>query len=304
MDRLQTLRVFHKVVDEGSFAAAARALDLSPAVVTRLVADLEDSVGARLLHRTTRRVSLTTAGESLVLGTRHVLVELDEAFAQARCDTAGVAGTLRLHTTPVLAEHILAPVIASFRELHPDVTFAVEVSASLTPAIEGHDLLLVHDTVSLDADAVVRRIWTSDAVVYASPAYLRAHGVPRTLDDLAHHAALVLKKPGVPAEVWHLSRGDWPGPPSPQAVTVRPVLVSNHVETLLQAALSGAGLVCLPVDLVARHVGNEDLQRVLAPWTAGTPAVYAVLPSRKFLPARTRAFLDHLVAANPLCLAP
>ena len=116
MDRLQSMRVFERVVSEGGFAAAARALDLSPAVVTRLVADLEEHLGTRLLHRTTRRLSLTEAGEAYVERVRAILQDIDEAHNLASAHTQDLAGVLRILAPPLLATHVLAPLLVVCRE--------------------------------------------------------------------------------------------------------------------------------------------------------------------------------------------
>jgi len=121
MDRLNSMRVFQRVVDEGGFAAAARALDMSPAVVTRLVADLEGHLGTRLLHRTTRRQSLTDAGEAYLERVRPLLQDLDEADALVSSRTRDLAGVLRVMAPPVLATHVLAPLVAGFHAQYPSV---------------------------------------------------------------------------------------------------------------------------------------------------------------------------------------
>ena len=118
MDRLLSMRVFERVVNEGGFAAAARALDMSAPVVTRLVADLEEHLGTRLLQRTTRRLSLTDAGQTYLLRVRDILQDIDEADAVASSQTTELAGLLRLHAPPVLASYVIAPLLAEFRRRH------------------------------------------------------------------------------------------------------------------------------------------------------------------------------------------
>ena len=128
MDRLLTMRVFQKVIDEGGFAAAARALDMSAAVVTRLVADLEDHLGTRLLHRSTRRLSLSLAGETYLARVRAILQDIDEADRLTSSQTHELAGVLRVLAPPVLATHVLAPLIAGFRQLYPKILLNIEVA--------------------------------------------------------------------------------------------------------------------------------------------------------------------------------
>ena len=143
MDRLQTLRVFQRVVDEGSFAAAARALDLSPAVVTRLVASLEAHLGARLLQRTTRRVSLTEAGQAYLERIRPILQDLDDADAMVSTLTMEPTGLLRVQTVPALATHVLGPMLAGFRSAYPRIRLLIHVDNQLDPPIEDFDVTLL-----------------------------------------------------------------------------------------------------------------------------------------------------------------
>ena len=129
MDRLLSMRVFQQVANEGSFSGAARKLDLSAAVVTRLVVDLEEHLGTRLIQRTTRRMVLTEAGRLYLDRVNHILDAIDEAHALASAETDEVQGTLRVHAPPVLAVHVLAPLIAGFRCLHPNVVLDIDVDA-------------------------------------------------------------------------------------------------------------------------------------------------------------------------------
>jgi DNA-binding transcriptional LysR family regulator len=157
MDRLLSMRVFTRVVDEGGFAAAARALDMSPPVVTRLVADLEDHLGTRLLQRTTRRVSLTEAGQLYLNRVRSILQDIDEAHEVTRLSTNELTGVLRLHATPVLATHLLGPNVAEFRRRHPGIQLDVTVDATMTPPIEDFDITLMAVDSSYDGDVVARK---------------------------------------------------------------------------------------------------------------------------------------------------
>ena len=200
MDRLSSMRVFLRVIDEGGFAAAARALDMSPAVVTRLVADLEDHLGTRLLHRTTRKQSLTEAGEAYVERVRLILQDLDEAHAMVSSQTHELSGVLRILAPPVLAHHMLAPLVAGFRQSYPSILLDIEVASYREPPIEDFDITLLGADRSFDANVVARKIVASEAIIVASPAYLAKHGAPAQplgvcaaehfSNDLTHEVAL------------------------------------------------------------------------------------------------------------------
>ena len=298
MDRLLSMRVFERVADEGGFAAAARALDMSAPVVTRLVADLEEHIGARLLQRTTRRLSLTDAGQTYLLRVRNILQDIDEADAVARSHTTELAGLLRLHAPPVLASYVIAPLLAEFRRRHPKIQIDIEVEASKEPPIEDYDITLLGTDSSFDADVVARKVIESEAILVASPDYLKRRGVPQVPEDLAHHECLRLKWFGGRPRIWRMWHPEHPE--QVVEVDIQPILLANHTDTLLRATLDGAGITSVSLDIVAPHLTRGELVRVLAPWITGRLALYAALPSRKFIPQRTRIFLDYLVEETQL----
>lgn len=293
MDRLMSMRVFERVVAEGGFAAAARALDLSAPVVTRLVADLEEHLGVRLLQRSTRRLSLTDAGEQYLGRVRNILQDIDEADAVASAQATELAGLLRLHAPPVLASYVLAPLLAEFRRRHPKIVVDLEVESPREPPVEDFDITLIGTDAGFDADLVARKVMESDAILVASPDYLARRGLPRHPEDLAHHDCLRLKLPQARPGLWRMWCPE--NPQQPMEVAIQPVAMANHTDTLLRAALDGAGITSVSVDLVAHYLTRGELVRVLAPWITGRLAMYAALPSRKFIPQRTRVFLDFLV---------
>ena len=294
MDRLASMRVFQKVIDEGGFSAAARALELSPPVVTRLVADLEDHLGTRLLHRTTRRLSLTDAGELYLERVRMILQELDEAHALVSSQTSELAGVLRLLAPPVLATHVLAPLVSGFRQAYPKIRLDIDVESHREPPIEDYDITLLGTHASFDANVIARKVISSIGVLLASPDYLRRKGTPTRPEELTQHDCLRLKPAAGRSRGWRLQHET--DDSFLVDIDVQPVLWSNHTDTLMHAALDGAGIAATTVELAAPLIQNGDLVRVLAPWITGRLTLYAALPSRKFLPRRTEVFLDHLIA--------
>lgn len=265
---------------------------MSPAGVTRLVADLEQHLGTRLLQRTTRRVSLTEAGQAYLGRIRHILQDIDEAQAAASAHTQDMAGTLRVLAPPVLAVHILAPLVAGFRSRYPRVRLDIEVDSPTEPPIEDYDITLLSADAGFDANVIARPIISSDAILVASPDYLRRRPAPMVPQDLLEHDCLRLKQQGSRPRLWRLS--DTALPERSVDIEVLPVLWANHTDTLLRATLDGAGISAQPLDLVANSLTQGQLQRVLAPWISGHFTLYAALPSRKFTPQRSRVFLDYL----------
>jgi DNA-binding transcriptional LysR family regulator len=293
MDRLLSMQVFERVADESGFAAAARAMDMSPPVVTRLIAELEAYLGTRLFQRTTRRVSLTEAGESYLVRVRQILQDIDEADALASEHTNKLAGRLRVHTQPVLATYVIAPLLSGFRQRHPGIVVDIEVEAYRDPPIEDFDITLLGTDASFNADIVARKIVESEVILVASPAYVKRSGLPKTPEDLAQHECLRLRRADSPLRAWRMWCGH--NPDHVVEINVDPVLIANHTDTLLRAALDGAGITSISLDIVAPFLTRGDVVRVLNPWITGRLAMYAAMPSRKFIPQRSRVFLDYLV---------
>lgn len=292
MDRLQSMRVFQQVVDDGSFAAAARKFDMSSAVVTRLVGDLEDHLGVRLLQRTTRRLALTDAGETYLARVRHILNDIDEAHAAAQAHAQEMSGTIRIMTPPVFAVHVLAPLVAEFGRRYPKVVLDIHVDSPLVPPVEDYDLTLLGAADTFDANIIARPIASSDGVLCASPDYLRRNGTPERPEDLPQHHCLRVKQAANRHRVWRLTN-----PAEGKRiieVQIEPSMLVNHSDTLIRACVDGAGIMSQSIDLVANHLNSGALQRILSPWITGTNTLYAALPSRKFIPVRTSVFLEFM----------
>ena len=295
------MRVFQQVADAGSFAGAARALDMSPAVVTRLVVDLEEHLGARLMQRTTRRLALTEAGQGYLGRVRHILQDIDDADALANAHTEEMQGVLRIQAPPVLAVHILAPLVAGFRALYPGILLDIDVDAPERPAVEDHDITLMGADANFDGNVIARPVITSHGVLVASVAYAARYGTPAQPSDLANHLCLRLKLAGQRPTLWrllHLRDAE-----RALEVAVQPVLWVNHTDTLLRATHDGAGICAAPLELVAPHLSSGELVQVLPDWVTGHFTLYAAMPSRRFVPRRTRVFLDYLTEQTRANLA-
>ncbi|MDE2119340.1 MAG: LysR family transcriptional regulator [Betaproteobacteria bacterium] len=292
MDRLSAMRVFVQVVDSGSFAGAAQALDLSNAVVTRQVAALEAHLGARLLNRTTRRMSLTEAGDEFCVRARSILEQFAEAEAVAGRGTSSPVGLLRLSAPLSYGISHLAPVLARFRRQHPQLRLDVDLSDRVTDlADEGVDVALRIGS-RLDPGIVARRIASLDAVVCAAPSYLQRRGTPREPAELAAHETLSFS---------YLWAGDeWPftGPDGHrQHVRVRPSVHSSNGELLRELAVAGGGVILQPRFIVEQALRAGTLVPVLEDYRTLDLNLYAVYLSRSFLPSKVRVFIDFLVDA-------
>jgi DNA-binding transcriptional LysR family regulator len=297
MDQLRAIRTFLEVVDQGGFAGAARALDLSPAVVTRLVAELERHLGTRLLNRTTRRVALTPAGTAYAEQTRRLLAGIAEADAAAQATSRSTAGHIKVQVPPAFAVHQLARVLPAFHLRCPQVTIELLASGPVQALGEHSDLaLIVTQGPDLDGDFIARPLARSELVLCASAGYLRQRGRPGHPDELALHELLVPPIASVRRGV-HFHRGPLDDEPA-AVVTVRPrqpVVSSMQLDAVFAAAAAGMGIVGLPSFMADEALREGRFERVLEQWHVATLSIHVGLPSRHHLPASTRAFRDFLV---------
>ncbi|XHS79104.1 LysR family transcriptional regulator [Burkholderiaceae bacterium UC74_6] len=291
MDQLRAIRVFTRVIDEGSFAGAARVLDLAPAVVTRLVAELEDHLGARLLNRTTRRLALTDIGEAYLERARRILAEVDEAQALASSATAEPRGLLRVLVPPSLAVHQLAKHLPRFHERYPKVRFELSSPGAVETVDEAHDISIIMSSKPLDGDFVARVLARTEVIMCASPEYLGKRGRPRHPSELDQHDALI-------PPLSSLQRG-FEMRCGKDVFTVVPkgnsVMATTTQDTNYAAALHGLGIAGLPSFMIEDALMEHGLERVLPAWHLRVHTIWAAMPTRKYVPARTRVFLDFLV---------
>ena len=293
MDRLLSMRVFQKVIDEGGFAAAARLLDMSPAGVTRLVTDLEQHLGTRLIQRTTRRLSLTDAGHSYLPRVRSILQEVDDAEAAASQNASELQGVVNIVAPPLFANYFLAPQIPHWLARHPKVAIHLHADPFPQNRVEEFDVTFMVVNEGFDASIVARPLAKTEYVVCASPAYLKRMGTPKQPEDLSQHHYLRFPwqaSSGHAARGMRLSRLD--GSQSDLEVGMQVVFQAESYETLFAAAVAGAGIAALPKFPASNYFESGALVQLLPNWIFGRFTVYVALPTRKLMPARTRAFLD------------
>ena len=306
MDRLQAMKIFERVVEEGGFAAAARAMDMSPPVVTRMVAELERHLGTRLLQRTTRKLALTDAGEAYLQRVRAILHEIDDAEAAAAASTRDLRGTIRIVAAPVLATNFLAPMMAAWHAHYPKLMLDVSMDAYAASRVDEFDVTIMVAGEDFDANIVARPLVQGEAIVVASPDYLERRGIPRQPQDLIHHDYLrdssapvrLQSGPGRKLRLQSL-RADVPD----EEVDAPAVLQSVSTELLMRAAVDGAGVAVTSRLLAEEHLARGELVHILPGWIFSRYTIYAALPSGRMLPARTRVFLDFLTEHVPRAMA-
>jgi DNA-binding transcriptional LysR family regulator len=289
MDRLDSMRIFVAVAEAGGFAAAARQLALSPPAVTRAVAAVEERVGARLLHRTTRIVRLTEAGTRFLEDCRRILVEVEEAEAAAAGSHGEPRGRVSVTASTLFGRLHVAPILLEATARHPQMvvrSFFVDRIVNL--AEEGYDVA-VRIAELRDSGLSAIRVGTLRRVVCASPAYLAAHGTPQTLAELAEHEAVPFGQ-GIAARDWVFRRGD-----RTETVTPRARLIVNQAEVAVTAAVAGRGLTrVLSYQMAAEHRAGQ-LEIVLEAFEPPPIPVHVVHQDGRRASARVRALVDILV---------
>ncbi len=291
MDRFQSMSVFAKVVEQGSFARAAERLGISTSACSRHVADLEAHLATRLLQRTTRRLSLTEGGQAFYERCVQLLADLEDAEGAAAASSARPRGTIKLTCSINFGIRHVAPAIGAFQAQHGEVRFDVTLADRIVDLVEeGYDLAIRIGATGGET-VVARRLGESRLVCCASRAYLERHGTPRSPEDLARHRCLsyeYLPQRGL----WQFR--DRSGRERP--VRVSGPLHSNNGDLLAAAAAQGMGIALEPDFMVGDDLKAGRLVRVLEAFAAPVSAIYAVYPSRRYLSAKVRAFVDYLAA--------
>ncbi len=307
MDRLTSLAVFGRVVECGGFSAAGRRLNMSVAMVSHHVQALEERLGARLLERTTRKVSLTEIGREYYQRSSQILADLDEADRTAGALQATPKGTLRLHASVNLSR-FLAPIIGEYLDTYPGMSVDLTVGEQMVDAIEdGYDLV-IRTSLPPDSQMIVRRLAAWRSVLCCAPSYLEGREPPHCLADLEDHNCLRFAFYPF-GENWHFKGPDG----KPVAVRSRGNLVTGSGEVLRHLAVSGQGIIFAPTLFVVDELKTGALIHLLPEVEALDMVVNAIYPSRHHLAVKVRSFLDLLagkfagrieVAASTSSLSP
>lgn len=292
LDRITAAEVFVRIAGHGSMTAAAGALDMSRAMVTRYLAQMEAWAGTRLLHRTTRRLSLTAAGEETLARCRRML-DVAAEVASAMPQEDAPRGTLRISCSQSLAQQVLASAVAAYLQRHPQVAVDVQADNRVVNLVEERIDLAVRVTGVLDPNLVARRLGQCASVVCAAPSYLAAHGTPRRVEDLALHNCLTYTYFG--RSLWRFTGpGEAGGPAQEQAVAVGGNFTASESLVLQAAAVEGAGITLQPLFTTAPLIAAGRLVALLPRWRPQTLGVHGVYASRHQMTPALRAMLDLL----------
>lgn len=300
MDILFNMRAFVCVAETGSFTAAAARLDLTTSYVSRAVATLETHLRTRLLHRTTRRIALTEAGQRYLLRCQQILGSIAEAEAEAGDAHARPAGNLKIHAMTGIGHHYLIQAAAEYSETYPEVRFDLTLANRTTDILdEGYDVSVITARELPDSGFISKQLGSTYSVLCAAPGYLARHGAPTRPAELLQHRCLRLVYPVMSLDHWLLD-----GPDGEELVTVEHTHFQvNTVDAMTVALKAGMGIGALPVYSALHSLQDGSLVRVLPGHTLYPLGVYALYPSRQYLDAKIRTWVEFLRESLPARLA-
>ena len=289
MGSVSDVAFFIEVAKAGTLSGAAQELGVSTAAVSRRLANLEARLGIRLLNRTTRRAAMTHEGELYLAEGKKILADLEELEQRLSSGKAVPKGLLRVNATFGFGRQFIAPAVADFSELYPDVEVQLQLTdRPVNLSDEGFDVCIRFGDIP-DARITSKKIATNRRLLCASPAYLERFGTPVSPTDLQRHRCIVIRESDETYGTWHLHSG------STQAtVKVRGTVSTNDGEAAVNWALRGLGILLRSEWNVAPYIRSGRLKEVLCDWQLPTADVHAVYPMKNNLSARVRAFVDHL----------
>lgn len=295
MDKFLEMKVFSAVVDAGSFTGAADALDMSKAAVSRYVGELEERLGLRLLHRTTRKLSTTSEGEIFHARCRELLDNLDEAEAEITSRSGEASGLLKVNVPVTFGVMHLAPLWPSLLKQHPRLALDLTLSDRVVDLVEDGFDLAVRIGQLPASSLITRRLASTRMVLCASPAYLEGRGTPLRPAELLQHDIISYSLFST-GENWSFT-----GPDGDASVKVVPRVRTNSGDTCRAAALQHQGIILQPTFIVGADLAAGTLLEVMPDYRSVELGIYAVYPSRKFVSPRIRVAIDFLVDAfaNP-----
>jgi DNA-binding transcriptional LysR family regulator len=288
VDLIETLRCFVRVVETGSFSAVSRESRISQSAVTRQIAQLEQHFTARLFHRTTRRLTLTDDGQSLLIHARQLMAAADEMEAAFGRQTDSPTGLVRLGTT-IAGGLVLASRLPVLLDCYPGLKVELLMRDQLSDMIEDRLDLELRSGEIADSSLVARRIGEAGRAVVAAPGYLERHGAPLVPEDLTTHACLIHSSMSDP-NIWRFI-----GPDGPLAVPVKGAFSANDSVAVLRAARAGHGIALLPEIEVVDDLHAGRLCRLLIKYPSQVVPLYIIYPSRRNLAPRTRVVMDFVV---------
>ena len=295
MDTLHSMRLFSEVVDSGSFSAAGRKFGLAASSVSRQVGSLEDTLSARLLNRSTRKLSLTEAGRIYHERVRQILADVEDANRSVSHLEAIPRGMLRINGPTVFGRLHIAPHLPEFLRRYPEIDIDLTLTDHFVDVIEEGSDVVVRVGGLNDSSLFARKLAPNRRVMCATPEYLDTNGRPQKPEELGQHTCIVYKLHSTTG-TWHICCGE---SGAKEQVQVKGRLTANNAEALHEAALGDMGIALLPIWLVGKDLQSGRLERVLptleADLTKDETSIHAIYPHKRLLSAKVRAFVDFLV---------
>ena len=288
MDRITSAKVFITIVEQGSMTSAATALDMSRSMVTRYLKEMEDWAGARLFHRSTRSITLTSAGEQILAQCQQVLAIADNIENIALSKDKEITGVLRVSASQFLAEEVLAVMVQKFLTLYPKVVLDLHVSNQTINLIEDRIDLAIRISNDLDPNLIARKLGQCHSKLCATPEYIKQNLPIKTLEDVSKHNCLTYSYFG--NAHWKLLVNG-----QVESVPVQGNFYANESSVLLQAVLVNAGIAMLPLSSVSKHIAKGELVEILPKYDCVALDIHGVYRSREHMPMLLRKFIDFLV---------
>ncbi len=288
MDKLQASRVFIEIVERGSQTAAAESLGVSRSMVTRYLNELEDWLSVRLLHRSTRRLSLTFAGEVALERCRQMVNIADSLSLELENPTDEPKGHLRIGSSVYAAEQMLIPMLQQYMMAYPKVTVELQLSSTIADLVHERMDATIRIAQTLDPNLIARKVGNCPSVLCASSDYLSANGTPNTLDDLKHHPCLIYSSQGSNG-MWEFNQED-----EPCSVLVQGKLAANDSGVLLEAVRSHMGISYLPLIGMQHLFDSGELVEILPNYKPIDLGIYCVYRSRENMPKHLRLLINVL----------
>ncbi|WP_440466164.1 LysR family transcriptional regulator [Pseudomonas sp. YH-1] len=289
MDIVQSMQIFVRVAEFGSFTAAADSLGYSTPHVSRSVSELEVHLRAKLINRTTRKLALTEVGVRYLERCKAIIEDLKLAELEAAGAHLEAFGKLRMHSPNGIGHYHIISLIAQYSELQPNVDFELNLS-QVTPDLlaEGYDLIISADSRVPDSGFIAQSLGTTYSVLCAGPGYIREHGLPEEVGDLKAHTCLRLHDPAFP-KGWEIDGYDMD-----EIISPRQTFTVNVADSIAQAAKENMGVCLIPSYVAAASVGKGELVRVLPQVRANQRSISVIYPSRHFLDAKVRTWIEFL----------
>jgi DNA-binding transcriptional LysR family regulator len=291
MDALNQMRIFVRIVDSGTLTAAANTLHTSAGAMSRAVSELEGRLRTRLLNRSTRKISLTSAGQAYLERCKQILSDIKRAEEEASNAQQRPLGKLRIHSYTGFGQHYVLPAIKEYRKQYSDVAVDLTLSQSIPELYEGGTDVAIVATSSVlpDSDLVSHPLGASFSVLCASPEYIKTHGMPRSPCELPGHECLILHTPAFPAYEWVFENEK-----GSESMKVSGSIELNTAESIAAAVRTSMGIGLLPVYAALEGLADGSLTRVLPDYTLQKMNVYALHPSRRYTDARIRTWIGFL----------